>query len=75
MAGMPSPLEEEMREIGNADRQRAGEPAPKPEPVGCQDDGKIVEPLEDVVKHRQPQGGQVVEEADADDGGEKDRDP
>ena len=41
------------------------DPSPKPEPEGCHDDRDIVEPLVDVVKHREAEGCNVMKHADA----------
>ena len=65
---LPSPLKKDMRSIDDADCNRAGQAASKPEPQSGQDDWQVVKALKNVVQVVQMKRGQIMHQTDADDG-------
>src|SRR6185369_1759272 len=64
---MSSPLKKNMRGIYDTDNYGAAKPPPEAEPESGKDYRDIIEPLEDVVQVVEMQGGQVMEQANAED--------
>ena len=62
------PLKNDVRDIQETDDDGGEHTAAQPEPEGGENDREIVEPLKDVMQHRQMQRREVVKEADTDDG-------
>jgi hypothetical protein len=64
---MPSPLEKDMGGVNDAHYDRTDNAAPETKPESSQDDGYVVEPLENVMEHRKVERREIVQEAYPDD--------
>jgi hypothetical protein len=64
---MVAPLEKYMGGVNDTNKQSGKDPAPKAEPEGRENDGKVVKALVNVMKGRPVERRQVVKQTDADD--------
>jgi hypothetical protein len=64
---MPSPLEQDMGRIYNADNDGGYYSSTQTEPESCTDNRYIIKPLKYIMEHRLIERSQIMEEADPDD--------